>query len=44
MRKRELSDAASGAFAKDAIEPHYVGHRDRLRARLREGGEDALPD
>lgn len=43
MRKRELSDA-SGIFAKDETEPHYLGHRDRLRARLREGGEDALPD
>jgi len=43
MRKRELSDAG-GAFAKDETEPHYLGHRDRLRARLREGGEDALPD
>jgi DNA repair protein RadC len=43
MRKRELSDA-SGTFAKDTSEPHYLGHRDRLRARLREGGENALPD
>jgi len=24
--------------------PHYAGHRDRLRARLFEGGADALPD
>src|SRR5438105_4220169 len=24
--------------------PHYHGHRARLRARLRDGGADALPD
>jgi DNA repair protein RadC len=43
LRKRELSDASS-AFAGDAAEPHYVGHRDRLRERLREGGGDVLSD
>jgi DNA repair protein RadC len=43
MRKRELSDAGT-FFAKDTDEPHYLGHRDRLRARLRESGEEALPD
>jgi DNA repair protein RadC len=37
MAKRGLSDAAGEL-------PHYVGHRDRLRERFREGGEDALPD
>jgi len=40
MPKRGLSDAAPIA----AEIPHYLGHRDRLRQRLREGGEDALPD
>jgi DNA repair protein RadC len=25
-------------------EPHYLGHRDRLRQRFLDGGEDALPD
>src|SRR5262245_13775252 len=40
MGKRGLSDAAPA----DAETPHYLGHRDRLRQRLREGGEDALPD
>ena len=25
-------------------EPHYHGHRDRLRARFSEAGGDALPD
>src|SRR5512147_773224 len=38
MGKRGLSDAAPAGI------PHYLGHRDRLRARLRETGEDALPD
>ena len=28
---------------KDAAKPHYLGHRERLRRRFREGG-DALPD
>src|ERR1700741_1559976 len=37
MSKRGLSDAAGEL-------PHYVGHRDPLRERFREGGEDALPD
>jgi len=38
MSKRGLSDAT------EADIPHYLGHRDRLRERLREAGEDALPD
>ncbi|MGH6737308.1 MAG: RadC family protein [Methyloceanibacter sp.] len=29
---------------KDAAKPHYLGHRERLRKRFREGGADALPD
>jgi DNA repair protein RadC len=28
----------------DAKKPHYLGHRDRLRARFKERGADALPD
>lgn len=28
----------------DAAKPHYLGHRERLRKRFREGGPDALPD
>ncbi len=28
----------------DAGKPHYVGHRDRLRQRFRDGGGEALPD
>ncbi len=39
MAKRGLSDDAA-----PSEQPHYLGHRDRLRERLREGGEDALPD
>ena len=37
MPKRGLSDASAEL-------PHHVGHRERLRERLRQGGEDALPD
>ena len=29
---------------KDAGKPHYLGHRERLRRRFREGGADAIPD
>lgn len=29
---------------KDVAKPHYLGHRERLRKRFREGGPDALPD
>ncbi len=37
---------ASFAEAADAkvTTPHYLGHRDRLRARFQEAGADALPD
>ena len=38
MPRRGLADAGGGEL------PHHVGHRERLRERLREGGEDALPD
>jgi len=31
------------AEAEDS-DPHYLGHRERLRSRFREGGADALPD
>ncbi len=30
--------------AAESSDPHYLGHRERLRARFREGGSDALPD
>lgn len=29
---------------EDGGKPHYLGHRQRLRQRFREGGPDALPD
>ena len=28
----------------DARKPHYLGHRERLRRRYRDGGADAIPD
>jgi DNA repair protein RadC len=31
-------------MSRDEDEPHYHGHRDRLRARFAEAGGDALPD
>ena len=40
MSMAEKSDL--DGFSENA--PHYLGHRDRLRARFREGGADALPD
>ena len=35
---------SSGEAGPEAAEPHYLGHRDRLRARFAQGGADALPD
>lgn len=35
-------EPAPEGFADDA--PHYLGHRERLRARFLEGGSNALPD
>jgi DNA repair protein RadC len=29
---------------KDAGKPHYLGHRERLRRRFRDGGADAIPN
>lgn len=29
---------------QDAAKPHYLGHRERLRKRFREGGAQSLPD
>jgi len=31
-------------FADSGAKPHYIGHRERLRERFREGGPDSLPD
>ncbi len=35
---------ARGKDARSSREPHYLGHRQRLRQRFMEGGADALPD
>lgn len=42
MSTRSQPDPAQTPAAE--AEPHYVGHRDRLRARFAQGGADALPD
>jgi DNA repair protein RadC len=34
----------AGHFSDSETEPHYIGHRERLRARFLEGGADAMPD
>jgi DNA repair protein RadC len=39
-----LDEVAPAAPLERAPEPHYHGHRDRLRARFAEVGGDALPD
>jgi DNA repair protein RadC len=44
---RRAAPAASLPADGDApseAEPHYLGHRDRLRARFAQAGADALPD
>ncbi len=40
---RSWDDERSGAGLSDAA-PHYHGHRERLRARFREAGSDAVTD
>ena len=46
--RRVLTDLALAAFeeadGKHARKPHYLGHRQRLRDRLREAGPDTLAD
>lgn len=34
----------SKGFGEAPIKPHFLGHRERLRERFREGGPQALPD
>jgi DNA repair protein RadC len=41
-KSRTLPQGAAEAPAADT--PHYLGHRERLRARLLDGGTDAVPD
>ncbi|WP_083241577.1 RadC family protein [Methyloceanibacter stevinii] len=36
--------ASEGPGFQDAAKPHYLGHRERLRKRFREGGAQSLPD
>ena len=43
MRQHRPDDAADSAHHR-RDDPHYHGHRDRLRARFSEAGGDALPD
>jgi DNA repair protein RadC len=40
----ERQDGAGGGAGAGARKPHYLGHRQRLRQRLMEGGAEALPD
>jgi DNA repair protein RadC len=42
-KSRTLPQGAAEAPAA-AETPHYLGHRERLRARLLDGGTDAVPD
>jgi DNA repair protein RadC len=39
-----VGEVAGVYVAEAAPEPHYLGHRDRLRERFLSGGPDALPD
>jgi DNA repair protein RadC len=41
---RGRARAAAEGRAEDASAPHHVGHRQRLRARFRHGGPEAMPD
>ena len=36
--------ASEGTGFHEAAKPHYLGHRERLRKRFREGGAQSLPD
>ena len=39
MTRRKIPESATAAVA-----PHYSGHRDRLRDRFLEAGDQAVPD
>ncbi len=39
-----LREKGGGALTSTATEPHYHGHRERLRARFRDTGAESLPD
>jgi DNA repair protein RadC len=40
----ERGNGSGGATESGAARPHYLGHRQRLRQRLLDGGTEALPD
>jgi DNA repair protein RadC len=40
----ERGDQSDGGAKDRAGKPHYIGHRQRLRQRLLDGGTEALPD
>ncbi len=42
--RKRLSLSERPVGFDDAAKPHYLGHRERLRKRFRDGGPDALPD
>lgn len=45
--KKTGSDRKTGSHDdgfQEAAKPHYLGHRERLRKRFREGGGESLPD
>ncbi|HEY2032583.1 MAG TPA: DNA repair protein RadC [Rhizomicrobium sp.] len=39
-----ISDVSQALITAETSEPHYLGHRGRLRDRFLSGGADALPD
>jgi DNA repair protein RadC len=39
-----FGEAGTKGDAEESSQPHYLGHRERLRARFMEAGADALPD
>jgi len=43
MSSDDKTDSGKDGFA-EAAKPHYLGHRERLRKRFRDGGADSLPD
>src|SRR5260370_2464893 len=44
MGEREDGASGGGATRESGEKPHYLGHRQRLRQRLLDGGAEALPD
>src|SRR5215472_4346983 len=40
----EREDGSDSAAGPGAAKPHFLGHRERLRLRVLEGGTEALPD